>query len=94
VNPPDKLTPTSLREAFGHFPSGIIPIAAEVNGVREGLAASTNAGLDRKPVSVTIILGKVRPLSRHLTEAHPEVLIIAREFGVVRVHRIRLLQWR
>jgi hypothetical protein len=24
-----------------------------------------------------IILGKVRPLSRHLTEAHPQVLIIA-----------------
>jgi hypothetical protein len=25
-----------------------------------------------------IILGKVRPLSRHLTEAHPQVSIIAR----------------
>ena len=24
-----------------------------------------------------IILGKVRPLSRHLAEAHPQVLIIA-----------------
>ncbi|WP_163756776.1 flavin reductase family protein [Mycobacterium botniense] len=36
-----KLTPTSLREAFGHFPSGVVAIAAEVDGVREGLAAST-----------------------------------------------------
>ncbi|MBU8820834.1 hypothetical protein KL864_33765, partial [Mycolicibacterium goodii] len=36
-----------------------------------------NAGLDRDPVSVMIILGKVRPLSRHLAEAHPQVLIIA-----------------
>lgn len=35
------LSPTSLREAFGHFPSGVIAIAAEVGGVRVGLAAST-----------------------------------------------------
>ncbi len=35
------LSPTSLREAFGHFPSGVIAIAAEVDGVRVGLAAST-----------------------------------------------------
>ncbi|MDX1892307.1 flavin reductase family protein [Mycolicibacterium sp. 050158] len=35
------LSPTSLREAYGHFPSGVIAIAAEVDGVRVGLAAST-----------------------------------------------------
>ena len=35
------LSPTSLRAAFGHFPSGVIAIAAEVDGVRVGLAAST-----------------------------------------------------
>ena len=35
------LDPTSLREAFGHFPSGVIAIAAEVDGIRVGLAAST-----------------------------------------------------
>jgi flavin reductase (DIM6/NTAB) family NADH-FMN oxidoreductase RutF len=38
---PTDVTPTSLREAFGHFPSGVIAIAAEVNGIRVGLAAST-----------------------------------------------------
>lgn len=38
---PSHLDPTSLREAFGHFPSGVIAIAAEVDGVRVGLAAST-----------------------------------------------------
>ena len=27
-----------------------------------------------------IILGKVRPLSRHLAEAHPQVLIIAQQW--------------
>ncbi|MCV7252978.1 flavin reductase family protein [Mycolicibacterium fluoranthenivorans] len=36
-----ELSPASLREAFGHFPSGVIAIAAEVDGVRVGLAAST-----------------------------------------------------
>jgi flavin reductase (DIM6/NTAB) family NADH-FMN oxidoreductase RutF len=35
------LTPDRLREAFGHFPCGVIAIAAEVDGVRVGLAAST-----------------------------------------------------
>lgn len=42
--PPPKgrpLTAASLREAFGHFPSGVIAIAAEVDGTRIGLAAST-----------------------------------------------------
>jgi hypothetical protein len=29
------------------------------------------------PSDIQIILGKVRPLSRPLTEAHPQVLIIA-----------------
>lgn len=36
-----KLTPPALREAFGHFPSGVVAVAAEVDGVRVGLAAST-----------------------------------------------------
>src|SRR6476661_7833667 len=40
MSSPD-ITPSSLREAFGHFPSGVIAIAAEVDGVRVGLAAST-----------------------------------------------------
>jgi len=53
VNLPDKLTPTSLREAFGHFPPGIIAIAAEVNGVREGLAASTFVPVSLDPPLVS-----------------------------------------
>ena len=31
----------SLREAFGHFPTGVVAIAAEVDGLRIGFAAST-----------------------------------------------------
>ena len=43
-----ELSPASLREAFSHFPSGVIAIAAELDGVRVGLAASTFV-----PVSLT-----------------------------------------
>lgn len=35
------LDAASLREAFGHFPTGVVAIAAEIGGVRTGLAAST-----------------------------------------------------
>lgn len=53
MNSPDKLTPSSLREAFGHFPSGVIAIAAEVGGVREGLAASTFVPVSLDPPLVS-----------------------------------------
>jgi flavin reductase (DIM6/NTAB) family NADH-FMN oxidoreductase RutF len=53
VSTPDKLTPSSLREAFGHFPSGVIAIAAVVNGVREGLAASTFVPVSLDPPLVS-----------------------------------------
>ena len=35
------LSPASLREAFGHFPSGVIAIAATIDEDRVGMAAST-----------------------------------------------------
>ncbi|ORV97494.1 flavin reductase family protein [Mycobacterium kyorinense] len=53
MNSPDKLTPSSLREAFGHFPTGVIAIAAEVDGVREGLAASTFVPVSLDPPLVS-----------------------------------------
>ncbi len=53
MNSPEKLTPSSLREAFGHFPSGVIAIAAEIDGVREGLAASTFVPVSLDPPLVS-----------------------------------------
>jgi flavin reductase (DIM6/NTAB) family NADH-FMN oxidoreductase RutF len=47
------LNPASLREAFGHFPSGVIAIAAEVDGVRVGLAASTFVPVSLDPPLVS-----------------------------------------
>jgi flavin reductase (DIM6/NTAB) family NADH-FMN oxidoreductase RutF len=50
---PADLSPTSLREAFGHFPSGVIAIAAEVDGARVGLAASTFVPVSLDPPLVS-----------------------------------------
>ena len=47
------LNPTSLREAFGHFPAGVIAIAAEVDGIRVGLAASTFVPVSLDPPLVS-----------------------------------------
>src|SRR3984893_5244976 len=50
---PIDLSPTTLREAFGHFPSGVIAIAAEVGGTRVGLAASTFVPVSLDPPLVS-----------------------------------------
>jgi flavin reductase (DIM6/NTAB) family NADH-FMN oxidoreductase RutF len=47
------LTPASLREAFGHFPTGVIAIAAEVEGTLVGLAASTFVPVSLDPPLVS-----------------------------------------
>ena len=47
------LTPLSLREAFGHFPTGVVAIAAQVDGVRVGLAASTFVPVSLEPPLVS-----------------------------------------
>src|SRR5215470_12002521 len=47
------LSPSSLREAFGHFPSGVIAIAAEVDGTRVGLAVSTFVPVSLDPPLVS-----------------------------------------
>lgn len=53
MSDPADLNPSTLREAFGHFPSGVIAIAAEVDGVRVGLAASTFVPVSLDPPLVS-----------------------------------------
>ena len=53
VNSARQLTASTLREAFGHFPSGVVAIAAEVGGVRHGLAASTFVPVSLDPPLVS-----------------------------------------
>ena len=50
------LDPARLREAFGVFPSGVVAVAAEVEGQLTGLAASsfTSVSLDPPLVSFSV----------------------------------------
>jgi flavin reductase (DIM6/NTAB) family NADH-FMN oxidoreductase RutF len=50
---PTNLSPSTLREAFGHFPTGVIAIAAEVDDTRVGLAASTFVPVSLEPPLVS-----------------------------------------
>ncbi len=52
-NLPSDLTAASLREAFSHFPSGVIAVAAEIDGTRVGLAASTFVPVSLNPPLVS-----------------------------------------
>jgi len=50
------LDPELLRQAFGIFPTGVVAVAAEVDGTLVGLAASsfTSVSLDPPLVSFSI----------------------------------------
>ncbi len=48
-----ELSPASLRVAFGHFPSGVIAIAAESPDGRFGMAASTFVPVSLEPPLVS-----------------------------------------
>ena len=47
------LEPAALREAFSHFPSGVVAIAAEVDGAPLGMAASTFVPVSLNPPLVS-----------------------------------------
>lgn len=50
------LDPIRLRQAFGTFPSGVVAVAAEVDGVPVGLAASSFTSVSLEPPLVSINL--------------------------------------
>lgn len=47
------MDPAALREAFSHHPTGVVAVAAEVGGVRTGLAASTFVPVSLDPPLVS-----------------------------------------
>ena len=78
------LDPQRLREAFGVFPSGVVAVAAEVDGARTGLAASsfTSVSLDPPLVSVSVAnTSRTWPTLRRA--AHLGVTILADHQGEV-----------
>ncbi|GAA1490450.1 flavin reductase family protein [Brachybacterium sacelli] len=49
------LTDSTLREAFSHFPQGVVLVAAEIDGVPHGLVASTfTVGVSLDPPLVAL----------------------------------------
>ncbi|GAA1486285.1 flavin reductase family protein [Brachybacterium fresconis] len=49
------LSVTTLREAFSHFPQGVVLVAAEIDGVPHGLVASTfTVGVSLDPPLVSL----------------------------------------
>jgi flavin reductase (DIM6/NTAB) family NADH-FMN oxidoreductase RutF len=78
------LDPGRLRQAFGIFPSGVVAVAAEVDGRLVGLAASsfTSVSLDPPLVSFSIAnSSKTWPDLRRAT--HLGVTVLAHHHGVV-----------
>ncbi|MCX5535835.1 flavin reductase family protein [Streptomyces sp. NBC_00006] len=51
-----RLDPQTLREAFGQFPTGVVALAAEVDGERVGLAASTFVPVSLDPPLVSVCI--------------------------------------
>ena len=78
------LDPKRLREAFGIFPSGVVAVAAEVDGALVGLAASsfTSVSLEPALVSFSVANGsKTWPALRRA--GHLGVTILADHHGEV-----------
>ena len=72
------LDPQRLRDAFGHHPSGVVALAAEVDGRFVGLAASsfTSVSLDPPLVSVSLA-GTSRTWPTLRRSAHLGVTVLA-----------------
>lgn len=78
------LDPKRLREAFGVFPSGVVAVAAEVDGALVGLAASSFTSVSLEPALVSFSVANTSKTWPTLREAdHLGVTILADHHGEV-----------
>jgi flavin reductase (DIM6/NTAB) family NADH-FMN oxidoreductase RutF len=78
------LDPTRLREAFGIFPTGVVAVAARVDGELVGLAASSFTTVSLDPPLVSINLAKASKTWPDLRRAeHLGVTVLADHHGGV-----------
>jgi len=78
------LDATRLRQAFGVFPSGVVAVAAEVDGELVGLAASSFTSVSLEPALVSFSVANTSrtwPVLR--TAGHLGVTILADHHGEV-----------
>ncbi|MBB6627087.1 flavin reductase family protein [Nocardioides sp. KIGAM211] len=78
------LDPDRLREAFGIFPSGVVAVAAEVDGELIGLAASSFTSVSLEPALVSFSVARTSKTWPSLRRAdHLGVTILADHHGEV-----------
>ena len=76
------LDPVSLREAFGTFPTGVVAVAAEVDGQLLGLAASSFTSVSLDPPLVSINLATTSKTWPDLRRAsHLGLTVLANHHG-------------
>ncbi|AXK45676.1 flavin reductase family protein [Brachybacterium saurashtrense] len=79
------LTDTALREAYSHFPQGVVLVAAEVDGVRHGMVASTfTVGVSLEPPLVSLAVqhsSKTWPILQQ--HGHLGVTVLGRSHSAV-----------
>ncbi|MBZ5737586.1 flavin reductase family protein [Nocardioides mangrovi] len=78
------LDPARLREAFGIFPSGVVAVAAEVDGAPVGLAASSFTSVSLDPPLVSFSVANTSKTWPQLRRAgHLGVTVLADHHGQV-----------
>jgi flavin reductase (DIM6/NTAB) family NADH-FMN oxidoreductase RutF len=76
------LDPVRLREAFGTFPTGVVAVAAEVDGQLLGLAASSFTSVSLNPPLVSINLATTSKTWPDLRRAeHLGLTVLAHHHG-------------
>lgn len=76
------LDPVRLREAFGSFPTGVVAVAAEVDGQLLGLAASSFTSVSLNPPLVSINLATTSKTWPDLRRAeHLGLTVLAHHHG-------------
>lgn len=69
VLPTTRIDPGELRTAFGTFPSGLVAVAAEVDGEPRGLVVSSFTSVSLSPALVSISLALTSSTWPHLRRA-------------------------
>lgn len=78
------LDPVALRQAFGVFPTGVVALAAEVDGVPVGLAASSFTSVSLDPPLVSVSVARTSKTWPDLARArHFGVTVLADHHGAV-----------
>lgn len=78
------LDPVALRQAFGVFPTGVVALAAEIDGVPVGLAASSFTSVSLDPPLVSVSVARTSKTWPDLRRArHFGVTVLADHHGAV-----------